>query len=211
MPGSAKVNGTWQDLASVSAKVNGSWKDVIEGYSKVNGTWQQWFAPGGAMTLVETVELTSASSQLQFSGINSLAGKHLVIKGSVETAGSRVLAIRFNSLTGSNYGYAQVRFFGDSWTSDAFTPDSNQEIAWSTNNGDANSGFFEVTLPNFKKTNSRLNTHTRFVGGSTNEMIWGFATGTIRSNITLSSIQILTATGQNLEAGTKLSLYTIEG
>lgn len=47
MPGFAKVNGTFQSVASAHAKVNGTWQEVSEGYTKVDGSWVAWFSGGG--------------------------------------------------------------------------------------------------------------------------------------------------------------------
>lgn len=64
MPASAKVNGTWRDLASVSAKVNGSWQEIVNAYSKVNGVWQETFSSGSPPTynlIASAVTGTTAS------------------------------------------------------------------------------------------------------------------------------------------------------
>ncbi len=38
---SAKVSGTWQELATIWAKVSGTWEQVQSAWVKVSGTWEQ--------------------------------------------------------------------------------------------------------------------------------------------------------------------------
>lgn len=124
MPGSAKVNGTWQDLASVSAKVNGSWQDVVEGYSKVDGTWQQWLAPAAGMDLISYTQNGGNVSSITINSGGAWANyKHLkVIYGfrTTRTADSiRGLFMQLNNRTSGYDTHYQNESNGSSITTNA--------------------------------------------------------------------------------------------
>lgn len=117
MPGTAKVNGSWRDIAGVSANVNGAWQEIAEGYTKVNGAWQQWFASGGpAFELIQNI--STSSSSVTFSNLDTFGYSHLQLRYAVNAdanvGGAVDLQLQFNNDSNFNYSYRYIAGRGSS-------------------------------------------------------------------------------------------------
>lgn len=156
MPGNAKVNGTWQELTGVSAKVDGSWQEIAEGYTKVNGTWEQWFTPGGGMTLIEEITLASTQSSIDFTNIPQTF-KHLYVVASLRTNRNELVDIpklQVNNITSSSY--RQASNFILNYSSFTLSQLDGQRIAGAQTTSDQYTPFV-VDITDYTNTNKKPN------------------------------------------------------
>ena len=210
MPASAKVNGTWRDLALVSAKVNGSWKDVVEGYSKVNGTWQQWFVSANpAMEQIATVEVTSAVNEISISNIPSgYRNLRLIARLSPTTSTSANLRLRMNNTTG-NYWVWQRYEWPSGYNRSFSSSGSFTEYFDGDDGGIETQGFFDMNINQVEgqTTGNRPGLGFRGYSGKTSNKALGHFTYFEGTNFKpITSIQVASS-GNNILTGATFVLY----
>lgn len=72
MPASARVSGSFKNVAAISTRVGGSWKTVTAGWSRVSGVWRQFFSSfQPTFQLLQTATLGSNQTSVAFSNLVS--------------------------------------------------------------------------------------------------------------------------------------------
>lgn len=157
---------------------------------------------------LQSVTLTSASSNITFSGIDqNYTDLNLVING--QESANQYVAIRFNGSSGAYY--SQTRLFGDGTT--AFSDRQTGATFGRVSVGDPSNLFSTlVSIPNYSNSStykswiSRSNIPSNYVGVISG--LWLGSTGSSTEAIT--SITITTTTADTFLAGTTVSLYGIK-
>jgi hypothetical protein len=165
--------------------------------------------------LIESVFLASAASNVTFSNLQNYATdyKHLQIRYTARTARTEIndgIAIRINGDSGSNYAAHYLYGTGSSALSGGFssaTSTFNSPIAGNTATSNAFAG---GTIDITDAFSSTKNTTLRGLGGvasNFNQIM--LCSGLWNSVASITSLAVITTTGNNYISGSRFSLYGI--
>lgn len=191
----------------------GTTGQVLTVDTAVDGKIKWATASSGGMTLIETKTLNNTASTYTFS---SIAGtyKHLLITGQGVTsatgsASADNYSIQFNSDTGSNYAYIQVRIIGASvsQTNDAGSTFINAGYAIGHSTATSiDYGNWAMYVYDYASNDSYKS--IQFSGGHTSRDDYSSGTGLWNSTNTITSIKVTASYGNNFTNG-KLKLWGI--
>jgi hypothetical protein len=151
---------------------------------------------------IATTTASGSASSVTFSSFSGYTDLVLVVDGSISTAGTAV-ALRFNSDTGSNYSNTVLYGDGSSALS-ARASNSDKGLVGYIGTGQGNTIVHIMNYANsttYKTALGRFNASANFVGARV--ALW-------RSTSAITSINVLTDSGNNWAAGTVFTIYGIQ-
>jgi len=214
MTANAKISGAWKDVPDIQAKVSGAWKTVDEGYSKISGVWKQFYsavAPSN-YDLLETVELTSSASSVDFTGLGSYTDyKHLQIRmitSSTRSNAADGINMRMNGVSTSSYTSHELRGDGSSVTAHAYTSETSMRLGI-TSAANSTNNFAGGVVDILDFADSSKNTTIRSFTGMTSFNTVRLNSGLFINTAAITSISIFASNG-NVAADSRISLYGIK-
>ena len=181
-----------------------------------------WAASGGgaaaAYDLLETQVLASSAASVTFTGLDTLAAgyQHLQIRVTARTnlaaSTSDILAMRFNSDSGSNYAHHQLQGNGSTVTSGNSTSTSYIYSMQLPGNSSTANAFTAGVLDILDFSSASKNSTTRSLSGkaeSANHI--ALRSGLWINTAAVTAIELYTFLGGSLVTGSRFSLYGIKG
>jgi len=169
--------------------------------------------------LLETTTLSSNTSSISFSNLNSTYGstyKHLQLRTSIKFTGGDVnIAARVNNDSGTNYDSYRLGSTGNVFGDAILTKDYGR-VLYMRDTHDANEYPFGV-IDILDPFNSSRNTTFRAIGGQTSSPITNLCSTLYRGTGTLDTLTFYLRRTQALsfgidfETGSRFSLYGIKG
>ena len=158
--------------------------------------------------LLATEILTSATSSVTFSSLNTLAAgyQHLQIRMAHKvTSADNALQVQFNADTASNYNWHMLYTFGSSVESFAATNQASMRASYSDNTV-FGSGVIDILDPFETTKNTTIRSLAGFASGSPR---FGLFSGAWRNTSAVTEIKVFSA-GGNIDQFTRFSLYGIK-
>lgn len=175
-------------------------------------------APAGipAYDLLETQVLSSSAASVTFTGLGSYSDyKHLQVRAAARTnlaaSTSDILALRFNSDSGSNYAHHQIQANGSTVSSGSSTSSSYIYSMQLPGNSSTANAFTAGVLDILDFSSASKNTTTRSLSGkaeSDNHI--ALRSGLWINTASVTAIELYTFLGGSLVAGSRFSLYGVK-
>ena len=177
------------------------------------------FSAAGAGVVAGTYELITSSilGSSQSSVVFDTTGlgsnyKHLQMRIVAKTDGgdaNEAMILRFNSDTGTNYGYHILR--GNGSAASSVNESSINKIFFQRFAGNATTGFFgSSVLDILDAFSTTKNKTTRNLGGVATGVV-SLDSGLWRNTAAITTISLLPQIGTNFVTGSRFSLYGIRG
>lgn len=172
----------------------------------------------GTYELIESQILGSSQASITFSSLGTYSStyKHLQIRAVARSTRAstnpEILGIRFNADSGSNYSYHQLYGTGSSVVSDAFTSQTSLYALRATGASVAANVFNAGVVDILDPYSTTKNTTTRSAQGgveTTNLVL--LTSGAWYNTNSITSLELVPATGSSIVAGSRFSLYGIRG
>jgi hypothetical protein len=174
----------------------------------------KWATPaaGGGMTLLSTTAITAVDT-LSITGIDQTYNQLVIVMANAAmVAVNNNAALQFNSVTSSgNYTWGAYELIHGSQSGNANT----SEIRWlqgATTTTNVNNIVSVITIPRYTDTtpNKLIAINTTYIGGDASARKALTVVGSFRATSAISSIQFLSAGGQNFTAQGNIYIYGVK-
>lgn len=208
MTAHVRVGGAFKDVNEIYTRVGGVWKSVEEGYTRVGGVWKKWFEPSGSYSLISTQVLGTTTATINFNNIPQTF-KHLELRISASATSEAQFNMRIN---GGTTSYSWHNLIGDGGSVTTANHVNRNAMTLAITSGLSNQPLAHV-ISLFDYSSTIKNTVVKNLSGfrpTSGSATVRLSSGVRANTNAVSSINILT-TATGYTAGSRFSLYGIEG